>query len=50
MRPNLAEFHDKVRNNPVATGLPGIVSPNYPNEKFGRRVVFNTDKTTRRDI
>ena len=34
----------------MATGLPGIVSPNYPEEKFGRRVVFDTDKTTRRDI
>ena len=50
MRPNLAEFQEKVHTKHGATGLPGIVSPNYPDDKFGRRVIFNTDKTTRRDI
>ena len=50
LRPNLAEFQEKVHTKHGATGLPGIVSPNYPDDKFGRRVIFNTDKTTRRDI
>jgi len=39
-----------VIKNGGAVGLPGIVQPNYPDEKFGLRVVFDTDKSTRRDI
>ena len=34
----------------MATGLPGIVPPQYPEAKFSKRVVFPTDTSTRRDI
>ena len=48
-RPNMAEFQDKIKlSNP--TGLPGLMSPRYPDDKFQKRVVFPTDKATRRDI
>ena len=45
----MAEFQEKIKaSNP--TGLPGLMSPRYPDDKFHKRVVFPTDKTTRRDI
>ena len=45
----MAEFQEQVKiSNP--TGLPGLMSPRYPEDKFHKRVVFPTDKTTRRDI
>ena len=45
----MAEFQEKMKAaNP--TGLPGLMSPRYPDDKFHKRVVFPTDKTTRRDI
>ena len=46
---NLAEFPQKF-SGAVATGLPGIVPPQYPEAKFSKRVVFPTDTSTRRDI
>ena len=46
---NLAEFQGKLKGA-QATGLPGIVPPQYPEAKFSKRVVFPTDKETRRDI
>ena len=45
----MAEFQQKLAGS-QATGLPGIVSPMFPDDNFGKRVVFNTDKATRRDI
>lgn len=37
------------KNAPM-TGLPGIMSARVPEQKFGLRVVFPTDNSTRRDI
>lgn len=48
-KPNLAEFQAQLKGS-LATGLPGIMPPTYPNEKFGRRVIFPHDTTSRRDI
>ena len=48
-KPNLAEFQAKLKGS-QATGLPGIVSPTYPYDRFTKRVVFPTDTSTRRDI
>lgn len=44
-KPNLAEYQALNKD-----ALPSVVPPTYPNKRYGLRVVFPTDPTTRRDI